>query len=883
MDATARSTSSSLPQGFSVYQPMLGAPLQFFPVLGSQEIEDMINAFIPGPLSAGEKRATVTLDFFEHAQMTGQTFKFYPVHCAPAAAVSPLTTSPSVDSTNSSYNLSPLTFTWDWSATSSPPEASSVRDSSQGRREPRSSGGSISRHQTTDLTHLPGMKILTKDGLDVTNVASRGSKSKEQREHAHLMRIIKACDSCRRKKIRCDPSHKKRGAAQAASHQSIAKPAEMKNKKKRKARPVASEASPPVPSPVTTTNADVLLPGSSSLELDPTFSLIGLQDFDPAVFACDPMEEFFQFPPMDNAPDFDFLLPDTNARGLLETSPLVSAALSTPESATPSSQQETGVLPGSEFVHSDPRAEFAEFSMFTHPGSSIDYTDFALYSPSSSLSEDEPMLSIGSTGQRLHNLTEAARPQYQPAPSVAVSNGGAIERSDHHPPIDDLSPFDHGDNRGDADGARYGPSNMSDGGQLAATTSVSEPGHESYSNLNATPIPGPMSQPVTSWSYTTSIVDHHHTSPDGLTLADILGGLASYAPPPDMPVEQHRGDGVTAPPGLTLANTPRGLTFSAPPLGGVLAEQPPSVGNPITADRSSNMHILTSQNASSLQRPSTSQRQPSGVEVSPRPAVLQKVPSDDRVQPVPATFDRQGSAPGCVTCIAELSCARSHSATQDSPAELAHQLVPAAANWTHTATNLTPTRAHQHAMGFEKETWAACVRQCLYTAAKAIAFRPEYSFVTEVCSSIARISSWGTVATLAEDAWAAAYGMCVQAVTAAAEDVGPASKTTSVDWSRCLSGNTCLKSLPTFFSIRIDAGPALQKTTMKTSPTSSSIKIDAERTSPNTARKTSPSFRSIAIDAGSFLQNTPVEGMRASTNAQRRRVTITQSYVSLPI
>jgi hypothetical protein len=49
---------------------------------------------------------------------------------------------------------------------------------------------------------LPGFSIMTKDGIDVTNSAGRGTKTKEQREHAHLMRIMKACDACKKKKIR---------------------------------------------------------------------------------------------------------------------------------------------------------------------------------------------------------------------------------------------------------------------------------------------------------------------------------------------------------------------------------------------------------------------------------------------------------------------------------------------------------------------------------------------------------------------------------------------------------------------------------------------------------------------------------------------------------
>lgn len=53
---------------------------------------------------------------------------------------------------------------------------------------------------------IPGFSIMTKDGVDVTSSAGRGTKTKEQREHAHLMRIMKACDACKRKKVRVSHS-----------------------------------------------------------------------------------------------------------------------------------------------------------------------------------------------------------------------------------------------------------------------------------------------------------------------------------------------------------------------------------------------------------------------------------------------------------------------------------------------------------------------------------------------------------------------------------------------------------------------------------------------------------------------------------------------------
>ena len=59
----------------------------------------------------------------------------------------------------------------------------------------------------TAEARLPGFSIMTKDGIDVTSSAGRGTKTKEQREHAHLMRIMKACADCKRKKVRVSCSY----------------------------------------------------------------------------------------------------------------------------------------------------------------------------------------------------------------------------------------------------------------------------------------------------------------------------------------------------------------------------------------------------------------------------------------------------------------------------------------------------------------------------------------------------------------------------------------------------------------------------------------------------------------------------------------------------
>ncbi|RYO89551.1 hypothetical protein DL762_003164 [Monosporascus cannonballus] len=188
--------------GFSVHQPSVGAALQFFPPMGSKELDQMIDAYVPGNASILDKRTVVTCEFVQHSIATGELFKFFLVY--------PYSSSDSFDSPISlqdsgygSVNTSPVMSDGQWGNAAS-------SSSSKSRSPPRKATAS-------DFSHMPGMKIMTKDGVDVTNSASRGCKTKEQRDHAHLMRIIKACESCRKKKVRCDPSHKKRSSSQSQS------------------------------------------------------------------------------------------------------------------------------------------------------------------------------------------------------------------------------------------------------------------------------------------------------------------------------------------------------------------------------------------------------------------------------------------------------------------------------------------------------------------------------------------------------------------------------------------------------------------------------------------------------------------------------------------
>ncbi|KAI0975755.1 hypothetical protein F4678DRAFT_418385 [Xylaria arbuscula] len=192
MSSMSRNNSANPLMGFSVHQPTLGAPLQFFPAMGSKKLDEMIDAYVPGDASILDKRAAVTVEFFQYSATTGEFFKFFMVY----PTLGSTNPSPTMDSGyHSNFTTSPVMSESQWSNTPSQMVSPSTKSTS-----------------ANDFSNIPGMKIMTKDGRDVTNSASRGCKTKEQRDHAHLMRIIKACDSCKRKKTKCDPSHKRSAA-----------------------------------------------------------------------------------------------------------------------------------------------------------------------------------------------------------------------------------------------------------------------------------------------------------------------------------------------------------------------------------------------------------------------------------------------------------------------------------------------------------------------------------------------------------------------------------------------------------------------------------------------------------------------------------------------
>lgn len=140
--------------------------------MGTVELDVLINDYVPGSCPLDQKRAQVTLQF--------------------------------LNSFDDSLLISgSVSRTFQLSAKSSSPSVPTTTAARNSHKRPREDSTSTS----PGSKRLPGFSILTKDGVDITEYASRGPKTKEQRDHAALMRKLKACDKCKRSKQRCDPSH----------------------------------------------------------------------------------------------------------------------------------------------------------------------------------------------------------------------------------------------------------------------------------------------------------------------------------------------------------------------------------------------------------------------------------------------------------------------------------------------------------------------------------------------------------------------------------------------------------------------------------------------------------------------------------------------------
>ncbi|KAI1370740.1 hypothetical protein F4677DRAFT_346223 [Hypoxylon crocopeplum] len=357
MSYMSRNSSTTSLMGFSVHQPALGSPLQFFPAMGSKQLDDMIDTYVPGNASIAEKRATVSLEFFEYTMATGELFKFFMVY----PSLGSTTTSPTGSMLDSGYVsnfTSPVMSESQWT------QAGHASSSSSKKTAP-----------STDFSHLPGMKIMTRDGRDVTNSASRGCKTKEQRDHAHLMRIIKACDACRRKKVRCDPSHKRSTGSSA--------------KATKKAKKTAAISAPPS------------VPSQSALEpslFDSPFDLMNASSFDSAMpeSLIDPTMDWSQFVQYDEDPaeaipyDYDFFFDPAG-----HLSPVSSNSNSLSSSSQPITPAQTLGVENTIVGTTEGEAQ-GPLPPYLNPGGEAgnNYADFNLYSPGSSIGlDDDPSLS----------------------------------------------------------------------------------------------------------------------------------------------------------------------------------------------------------------------------------------------------------------------------------------------------------------------------------------------------------------------------------------------------------------------------------------------------------------------------------------------------------
>lgn len=412
MTSMSRASSASSFQGFSVYQPALGAPLQFLPAVGTKELEQLIDAYLPGSASAPEKRASISMDFFDHSGQTGENFKYYAVY-------TPVTTPDSAQS--SSFSTSPIMS--DMSSYSSPSQASIHAASGVAKKAHVATRKPATKQEKIDFSDLPGMKILTKDGTDVTNSVSRGCKSKEQRDHAHLMRILKACDACKKKKIRCDPSHKKRAASQmeSESRSEAAKP--VKKTKKTTSTPAAELTnSKPASAESSFQMDDIGLDVDLSTPLDESWEQF-LTFTDEPVVAAVPQNFYDAIPH-----DFDFFFGAENnnfspsASGssvspIQPVTPVSSGMVPHVDNFTTFGHDETLAFLQSEHNNLEPSLPYLN-SAGQH-GSN--YVDFNLFSPSSSFIDEEPkLLKSGDKRNASGSSVQSAGSQLTPVLSTGL-------------------------------------------------------------------------------------------------------------------------------------------------------------------------------------------------------------------------------------------------------------------------------------------------------------------------------------------------------------------------------------------------------------------------------------------------------------------------------
>ncbi|KAJ1325556.1 hypothetical protein MN608_08750 [Microdochium nivale] len=404
MSNMSRVNSATSLMGFSVHQPQLGTMLEFFPAMGSQQLDDMIDAYVPGNMSILDKRAAVTMEFFEHSMSTGELFKFFMVYPANVAE------SPASSLQDSGYSSSAFAS----------PVVSETRWSASTSKKARIGGASGTSATAVDFSHIPGMKIMTRDGQDVTNSASRGCKTKEQRDHAHLMRIMKACESCKKKKIRCDPSHKRA---------SIPVMADSKVKKASKRSALLARTIPSSVPPIVAGQAaldissDAFVPSFDVAEQDSWEQFVAYDEEDfVAAPSLDVSYDFFFDPAGHFSPSASFTSGFNSGSSSSSASP--SQSFIHAQSTVVSAMAGVGDGSSSRDAEDAYRASgFADASVATMPYMSSDgfdsshYVDFALYSPESSSSSDDDLSSYS------HELKASSSSPYD----VSRRGGAQVE------------------------------------------------------------------------------------------------------------------------------------------------------------------------------------------------------------------------------------------------------------------------------------------------------------------------------------------------------------------------------------------------------------------------------------------------------------------------
>ncbi|KAH8197978.1 hypothetical protein TruAng_007842 [Truncatella angustata] len=417
--SSSNSSSSSL-MSFSVSQPALGAPLQFFPEMGSAQLDELIDAYIPGPALILDKRRDVTVEFFNHAMATGENFKFFLV----CPAVTSSTASPASTIQDSGYgstsNTSPNMTNDNVWRQSFDGDSWPLAAPKKARKSGKKAGSSSSRSHASDFSHIPGMKIMTKEGLDVTNSASRGCKTKEQRDHAHLMRVLKACDSCKRKKTRCDPSHKRGSSTDISSDSKV-------SKKARKSRAPPSQKPP---SSSAAMKSDALTFDSltrESLSFDASFMItseLSMDDWDQYIKYDEEVNDAIP-------QDYDFFFdPATYYSPITENS----ASASSSQVLTPASGLEVGS--GVQFVGADLLGVGdSQQPMLPYLDGGVDvgnnYVDFALYSPGSTYLDDELEPSKDVAGPRGPDIYHRQASSSSHKPDVRSTLLGGVAASPH--------------------------------------------------------------------------------------------------------------------------------------------------------------------------------------------------------------------------------------------------------------------------------------------------------------------------------------------------------------------------------------------------------------------------------------------------------------------